>query len=144
MPAQDAVDVLLIEDDPGDALMVQESFEHTNQNSRFHVVTDGRQALRFLRRTDEFDGAPRPGLVLLDLNLPGLHGLEVLAAIKSDPDLMSIPVVVLSSSRHPDDIQRSYARHANAYIVKPLDFDGFSGVIQAIDTCFLGLIETPS
>jgi CheY-like chemotaxis protein len=141
--AQEPVDVLLVEDDPGDALMVSESFAQSNKNGRFHVVTDGAQGLRFLRQAGEFSTAPRPGLVLLDLNLPGLHGLEVLAEIKSDPDLMIIPVVVLSSSRHPDDVYRSYARHANAYIVKPVDFDGFSGVMQAIDTCFLGLIETP-
>jgi|SRR5271170_3153783 len=102
--ALDSVDVLLVDDDPGDALMVGESFAHNRPNGRFHVVTDRRQALRFLRRTGEFADAPRPGLILLDLNLPGLHDLEVLAEIKTDPALMVIPVVILSSSRHPDDI----------------------------------------
>lgn len=142
-PADGRVDVLLIEDDPGDALMARETFELANKNCRFHVVADGPAGLRFLRRAGEYADAPVPRLVLLDLNLPGLHGLEVLAAIKSDPDLTIIPVIVLSSSRHPDDIRRSYAAHANAYIVKPADFDGFADTIRKIDACFVGLIQTP-
>lgn len=141
--ANDVVDVLLVEDDPGDALMARETFALANENSRFHVVPDGERAMRFLRRTDEFADAPVPRLVLLDLNLPGLHGLEVLAQIKADAKLMIIPVIVLSSSRHPDDIRRSYAAHANAYIVKPLDFDGFADIIRKIDACFIGLIQPP-
>ena len=100
-------------------------------------------ALRFLRRAGEHAGAPRPGLIILDLNLPGLHGLEVLAEIKADPDLMVVPVVVLSSSRNPGDIRRSYELHANAYVVKPEDPDGFDDVIRRIDACFIGLIEPP-
>ena len=142
MSGRDPVDVLMVEDDPGDALMVRESFAQA-RNNRFHVVPDGHQALRFLRQAGEHAGAPRPGLIILDLNLPGLHGLEVLAQIKADPELMIIPVVVLSSSRHPDDIRRSYEMHANAYIVKPADFDGFDDMIKRIDACFLGLIEPP-
>lgn len=143
MSGHDPVDVLLVEDDPGDALMVRESFAQAGKNNRFHVVPDGHQALRFLRRAGEHAGAPRPGLILLDLNLPGLHGLEVLAQVKADPELMIIPVVVLSSSRHPDDIRRSYEMHANAYIIKPADFDGFDDMMKRIDACFLGLIEPP-
>ena len=141
MSERGAVDVLLVEDDPGDALMVREFFAQANRNNRFHVLTDGRQALRFLRQVGEHADAPRPGLIILDLNLPGLHGLEVLAEIKADSDLMMIPVGILSSSRHPDDIRRSYEMHANAYIVKPADFDGFDDMIKRIDACFLGLIE---
>jgi CheY-like chemotaxis protein len=143
MAVRGVVDVLLIEDDPGDALMLRESFALAGRNNRFHMVTDGRQALRFLRQAGEHAGAPRPGLVILDLNLPGLHGLEVLAEIKADPHLMTIPVVILSTSRYLDDIKRSYQLHANAYIVKPADFDGFADVIKAIDACFRGLIEPP-
>lgn len=96
--AEDPVDVLLVEDDPGDALMVREYFKDSGKNNRFHVIPDGHQALQFLRRAGRYTAAPRPGLVLLDLNLPGLHGLDVLAEIKADPDLMIIPVVILSSS----------------------------------------------
>ncbi len=142
--ANDLVDVLLVEDDPGDALMATETLELARKNGRFHVVADGQSALRFLRRTGEFADAPSPRLVLLDLNLPGLSGLEVLAEIKSDPELRIIPVIVLSSSRHPDDILRSYAAHANAYVIKPVDFDGFADTIQKIDACFLGLIQPPA
>src|ERR1700733_5202945 len=139
MSERGIVDVLLVEDDPGDALMVRESFAQASTNNRFHVVSDGAQALQFLRQVGEHARAPRPGLILLDLNLPGLHGLEVLAKIKADADLMIIPVVILSSSRNPDDIRRSYELHANAYIVKPVDFDGFDDTTRRIDACFVGL-----
>jgi CheY-like chemotaxis protein len=139
----DRVDVLLVEDDPGDALMARESFEQAGKNSRFHVVSDGQQAMDFLRNEDEYADAPHPSLILLDLNLPGIHGLELLAEIKADKQLMMIPVVVLTSSSNPDDVRRSYALHANAYIVKPRDFDGFAQVIRQIDACFLGLIQLP-
>ncbi|MGH3153981.1 MAG: response regulator [Streptosporangiaceae bacterium] len=141
--AHDPGDVLLVEDDAGDALMVREYFAQAGRASRFHVTPDGQQALRFLRQAGEYTDAPRPGLILLDLNLPGLHGLEVLARIKADPGLRIIPVVVLSSSRHPDDIQRSYEMNANAYIVKPADLDGFEDMIRQVDACFLHLIEPP-
>jgi CheY-like chemotaxis protein len=143
MSGSGPVDVLMVEDDPGDALMVRESFAQAGRHNRFHVVPDGHQALQFLRQAGEHAGAPRPGLILLDLNLPGLHGLDVLAQIKADPELRIIPVVILSSSRHPGDIRRSYEMHANAYIVKPTDFDGFDDMIKRIDACFLGLIQPP-
>jgi len=139
----DPVHVLMVEDDPGDALMVRESFAQAGKNSQFHVVPDGDKALRFLRRSGEYADAPRPGLVLLDLNLPRLHGLEVLAQIKADPDLQIIPVIVLSSSQDTADINRSYELHANAYIVKPRDFDGFTAMIKQVDECYLGLITPP-
>jgi len=137
------VHVLMIEDDPGDALMVRESFAQAGKNSRFHVVPDGDEALRFLRRAGEYSDAPRPGLVLLDLNLPRMGGLEVLAQIKADPDLRIIPVIVLSCSRDQADISRSYELHASAYIVKPRDFDGFTAMIKQVDECFLGPVTPP-
>ena len=139
----DPVHVLMVEDDPGDALMVRESFMQAGKNSRFHVVPDGDEALRFLRRAGDYGDAPRPGLVLLDLNLPRLGGLDVLAQVKADPDLRIIPVIVLSSSRDPADIKRSYELHANAYIVKPRDFDGFTAMIRQVDECYLGLVAPP-
>jgi len=135
-------DVLVVEDDPGDALLIQESFGPADSsNRRCHVASHSDQALRFVRRTGEFADAPRPKLILLDLNLGQTHGLDILAELKSDHDLLTIPVVVLSSSRHPIDIDRSYALHANGYIVKPVDLDDFVTAIKTIDACFLRLIE---
>jgi len=136
------VDILLIEDDPGDALLVQDSLTKSRDAScRCHVASDGEQALRFVRQIGEFAGAPRPRLIMLDLNLAGVHGLEVLATLKADEDLRTIPVVVLSSSRHPADIERSYALYANAYVVKPVDLDEFANVIKSIDTTFVQVAE---
>jgi CheY-like chemotaxis protein len=139
----DDVDVLLVEDDPADAFMIRESFAQARKHARFHTVPDGEQAWRFLRQTCEFADSPRPGLILLDLHLPGSHGLDILAKLKTDPELRSIPTVVLSASQDPKDIERAYDLHANAYITKPADFDGFSNVIHQIDACFLGLIQPP-
>jgi CheY-like chemotaxis protein len=143
--AGELADVLLVEDDAGDALLIQESFGPAEaSNRRCHVASRGDQALQFVRRTGEFADAPRPQLILLDLNLGQTHGLEVLAELKGDHDLLTIPVVVLSSSRHPTDIDRSYALHANGYIVKPVGLDDFVEAIKTIDACFLGLIEPSS
>jgi CheY-like chemotaxis protein len=108
-----------------------------------HAVSDGIQAMRFLRQAGGFTTAPRPGLILLDLRLPGRSGLDVLAEIKTDPGLLPIPVVVLTSSDAREDIQRSYALHANAYVAKPADFNGYAGVIHQIAACFVDLIELP-
>jgi CheY-like chemotaxis protein len=138
------IDVLLVEDDPGDVLMTREAFAHHRIRNELHVVSDGEQALQFLRRTDGFTDVPRPGLVLLDLNLPRRGGLEVLADMKSDRKLLSIPVVVLTTSQAEEDILRSYSLHANAYITKPADFDRFTDVIRQIDDFFLTLVKLPS
>lgn len=142
LTADEMADVLLVEDDPGDALLIQESFGPAEaSNRRCHVASHRDEALQFVRRTGEFTHAPRPKLILLDLKLGETHGLEVLAELKSDGDLLSIPVVVLSSSRHPTDIDRSYALHANGYIVKPVCLDDFADAIKTIDACFLRLVE---
>jgi CheY-like chemotaxis protein len=141
--ASEPAHVLVIDDDPGDALLTQESLGAAG-SSRCHIVARSEEALSFLRRAGTFADAPRPRLVLLDLNLGETHGLELLAKIKSDSELLSIPVVVLSSSRHPADIDRSYALHANAYVVKPVDLDAFTSVVKTIDACFLKLIEPVS
>ncbi len=117
-PRAQVIDVLLVEDDPGDVLMTREAFELSPVPSTLHVVSDGEQAMHFLRRTSAFTGAPRPGLILLDLNLPRLGGLEVLAEVKADRDLLTIPVVVLTTSQAETDILASYQLHANAYITK--------------------------
>ncbi|HEY2639990.1 MAG TPA: response regulator [Streptosporangiaceae bacterium] len=139
----EAVDVLLVEDDPGDVLMTREAFEHYRIRNELHVVGDGEQAMHFLRRAGDYADAPRPGLILLDLNLPRRNGHEVLAELKSDPDLLSIPVVVLTTSQAEEDILRSYSLHANAYISKPVDFERFIDVVRQIDDFFLTLVKLP-
>jgi CheY-like chemotaxis protein len=136
-------EVLLIEDDPGDVLLTREAFAQHHQDAQLHVVGDGEEATRFLRRTGGFADAPRPTLVLLDLNLPRRGGVEVLADLKADPDLRTIPVVVLTTSQAEQDILRSYQLHTNAYIVKPFDADQFSGAIGQIDDFFLTLATQP-
>jgi CheY-like chemotaxis protein len=137
------VNVLLVEDDPGDVLMTREAFEHHRIRNQLHVVNDGEQALQFLHRTGEYASAPRPGLILLDLNLPRRDGLEVLAELKEDPELRVIPVVILTTSQAEEDILRSYALHANAYVSKPVDFERFMDVIRQIDNFFVAVVELP-
>jgi CheY-like chemotaxis protein len=137
------VDVLLVEDDPGDVLMTREAFEHHRIRNNLHVVSDGEQAMLFLRKVGDYADVPTPGLILLDLNLPRRNGLEVLAELKADSGLLSIPVVILTTSQAQEDILRSYSLHANAYISKPVDFDKFTGVIRQIDDFFLSLVKLP-
>jgi CheY-like chemotaxis protein len=137
------VDVLLVEDDAGDVLMTREAFEHYKIRNTLHVVTDGEQAVQFVRREGEFADAPRPGLIMLDLNLPRRDGLEVLAEIKADPELRLIPVVILTTSQAEEDIVRSYALHANAYVTKPVDFERFIEVIRQIDNFFITVVKLP-
>jgi CheY-like chemotaxis protein len=137
------VDVLLVEDDPGDILMTREAFQHHKIQNKLHVVTDGEQALQFLHQTGEYTGAPRPGLILLDLNLPRRSGHEVLAELKEDPQLRVIPVVILTTSQAEEDILRSYSLHANAYVSKPVDFERFMDVIRQIDSFFVTVVKLP-
>ena len=137
------VDVLLVEDDPGDILMTREAFQHHKIQNKLHVVTDGEQALQFLRQTGEYTGAPRPDLILLDLNLPRRSGHEVLAELKEDPKLRIIPVVILTTSQAEEDILRSYSLHANAYVSKPVDFERFMDVIRQIDNFFVTVVKLP-
>ena len=136
-------DVLLVEDDPGDVLLTRDTFEDCHLGLNLHVVGDGEEAMRFLRRTGEFAAMPRPALVLLDLNLPRRGGLEVLADLKTDPDLRTIPVVILTTSQAEADIGRSYDLHANAYVIKPIDAAKFADAIKQIDEFFLNLMQRP-
>jgi CheY-like chemotaxis protein len=138
------VDVLLVEDDEGDVLMTREAFEHYKIRNTLHVVTDGEQALQFVHRTGDYEDAPRPGLIMLDLNLPRRDGLEVLAELKGDPDLRLIPVVILTTSQAEEDIIRSYSLHANAYVTKPVDFEQFIDAIRQIDSFFITVVKLPS
>ena len=138
-----AADVLLVEDDPGDVLLTRDSFEGCHLGLNVHVTSDGEEALSFLHRAGEFADVPRPALILLDLNLPRRGGLEVLADLKSDPDLRAIPVVVLTTSQAEADIVRSYELRANAYVIKPIDAAKFADAIRQIDEFFLTLTERP-
>ena len=138
------IDVLLVEDDPGDVLMTREAFTENKVANRLAVVSDGVSALEFLRKEGEYADAPTPDLVLLDLNLPRMDGREVLAAMKSDDELRRIPVVVLTTSEAEEDVLRSYSLHANAYVTKPVDFERFIDVVRQIDDFFVSVVRLPA
>ncbi|HQV47787.1 MAG: response regulator [Dokdonella sp.] len=142
-PFSQVVEILLVEDNEGDIRLTREALKEGRIRNRLNVVSDGEQALRFLRREQEFAGMPRPDLVLLDLNLPRLDGREVLAAIKKDPDLKQIPVVVLTSSRADEDLLKAYDSHANCYISKPVGFEDFMQVIRSIENFWLTIVVLP-
>jgi CheY-like chemotaxis protein len=137
------IEVLLVEDDPGDVLMTQEAFDEHKVRNRLTVVSDGAEALSYLRREGQYADAVRPDLILLDLNLPRRDGREVLAEVKEDSDLCRIPVVVLTTSAADEDILRSYQLHANAYVTKPVDFESFISVIRQIDQFFVSVVKLP-
>ncbi|WP_406089617.1 response regulator [Streptomyces sp. NBC_01013] len=142
LPAQ-PIEVLLVEDDPGDELMTREAFEDNKIRNTLHVVRDGQEALDFLYGRGEHADAPRPDLILLDLNLPRYDGRQVLEQIKQDPELSLIPVVVLTTSSAEEDILRSYKLHANAYVTKPVDLDQFIAAVRQIDEFFVSVVRLP-
>lgn len=144
MAERKEIDVLLVEDDPGDVLMTREAFEDNKVANRLAVVSDGESAMAYLRKEGPYADAPTPDLVLLDLNLPRMDGREVLAAMKGDDALQSIPVVVLTTSEAEEDVLRSYALHANAYVTKPVDFERFIDVVRQIDDFFVQVVRLPS
>lgn len=139
-PSIEPVDVLLVEDNPGDVRLLEELFSETTINTNLTVVTDGSEAVAFL--ADEREAVPN--LILLDLNLPGMDGFEVLDAIKDDPAVAHLPVLVLSSSCANEDVAASYDRHANAYLTKPVDPDEFASVIRAIEAFWFERTRLPS
>ncbi|HSL81883.1 MAG TPA: response regulator [Thermoanaerobaculia bacterium] len=138
------IDILLVEDSPGDVRLTKEALADGKVRNNLSVVADGMEALDFLRRRNGFAGAPRPDVILLDLNLPRKDGREVLEEVKADPDLRRIPVVVLTTSGAEEDVLRSYNLHANCYITKPLDLDKFFTVIKAIDDFWLTVVKLPA
>jgi two-component system response regulator len=138
------VDVLLIDDDPADALMVEEALSTWDVPTKLHVAIDGVEGVEFLRRRDRHRDAPRPAFVLLDLNMPRRNGFEVLDDIKSDPSLCAIPVVVFTTSASESDVLRSYTAHANAYVVKPADFAEFQRAVRDIDAFYTRLCRQPA
>jgi len=138
-----AIDVLLIEDDPGDELITREAFEHNKITNTLHVARDGEEGLDFLYKRGGFKDVPMPDLILLDLNLPKYDGRQLLETIKSDDDLCHIPVVVLTTSSAEEDILRSYRLHANAYVTKPVDLDQFMNAVRQIDEFFVQVVRLP-
>src|SRR5271154_4802944 len=134
------VEILLVEDSPTDVLLAKEALEYSKHANNLHVVPDGVEAMAFLRREGKYEDAPRPGLVLLDLNLPKMDGREVLAEIKNDEKLKRIPVIVLTTSKSEADVMKDYGLHANCYIVKPVDFEKFADVVQTIENFWFAVV----
>ena len=139
----ETVEILLVEDNPGDVRLTQEVLRDGKVRNNMHVVKDGVDAISFLHQTGDYAGAPRPDIILLDLNLPKKDGREVLAEIKANHDLKNIPVVVLTTSSAEQDIFRSYDLHANCYITKPVDLDQFIRVIRSIEDFWLTIVKLP-
>lgn len=136
-------DVLLVEDNPGDVRLTREAFDDGKIENTLHVVTDGVEALDFLHQRGEYADAPRPDVVLLDLNLPRKNGDEVLAEVKEDPDLRHIPVIVLTSSKSDEDVLTSYEHHANAYLTKPVDPFEFMQTVGKFEEMWFSLVRLP-
>ncbi len=137
------IEILLVEDNPGDVRLIQEGLRESNIVNRMHTVSDGHEALAFLRKQGRFAQAIRPDLILLDLNLPRKDGREVLSEIKADADLRRIPVVIVTSSRAEEDVLTSYDHYANCYITKPLHLEKFLEVIKAIQDFWVGIVSLP-
>lgn len=137
------MDVLLVDDDEGDAVLIGEALVGEGESLKLHVVKDGVEAMAFLRHEAPFAGAPRPALILLDLNMPRKNGYEVMAEVRADPELRTIPVVILSTSAQDRDVQDSYRLQANCFVTKPPSFEQFLHVMQSIRTFWLGVATLP-
>lgn len=138
------VEILLVEDSPGDVKLTEEALHDADVPNKLHVARDGEEAMRFLRREGEFADRPRPDLILLDLNMPRMDGREVLAAVKADAELRRIPIIILTTSQSEDDIAEAYNLSANCYVAKPVDLDEFLNVVRAIDDFWLTLVKLPN
>lgn len=138
------VEILLVEDNPGDVRLTKEALKEGKVYSNLHWAKDGVEALEFLRRQGKFADAPRPDIILLDLNLPKKDGREVLSEIKNDENLKRIPVVILTTSKAEEDVLRSYQLHANCYVTKPVDLEKFIGVVESIDKFWLTVVTLPN
>ncbi|BCZ84547.1 response regulator [Paraburkholderia terrae] len=139
----DLIHILLVEDSPTDVMMTREAFDFYKVLNPLHVAGDGVEAMEYLRREGKHSAAPRPGLIILDLNLPKKSGREVLEELKADPDLMRIPVVVLTTSKSEEDVARTYGLHANCYITKPVDFARFTDVVRSINDFWFRVVTLP-
>jgi two-component system, chemotaxis family, response regulator Rcp1 len=140
----EAIEILLVEDSPDDIVLTTEALRDGKVRNRVSVVEDGEEAMTFLRRQEQHSDAPRPDLILLDLNLPRKSGREVLAEIKADPDLRRIPVVIMTTSSDQKDILQAYNCHANCYVTKPVDLDQFIGVVKSIESFWLTVVKLPA
>jgi CheY-like chemotaxis protein len=143
-PVVHPIEILLVEDSPADTELAQEVLRDAKVANVVHAVDNGDDAIAFVRRTGRFAGSPRPDLILLDLNLPGRDGREVLEEIKEDPELRTIPVIVLTTSAEAIDVERAYKSYVNAYITKPLNLDAFASVARSIEDFWLTLVRLPS
>jgi len=137
------IDILLVEDNPGDARLAQEALKESKIKNQLHIVNDGMAATDFLFKRNDYKDAPRPDLIILDLNLPKKDGREVLAEIKADENLKRIPIVIFTTSKAEEDILKTYNLHANCYITKPLNFDKFMEVIKSIEDFWLTIVKLP-
>ncbi len=137
------IDILLVEDSPTDALLTQHALSKARLINRLHIVKDGVEAIAFLRRQEPYADAPRPQLILLDLNMPRMDGREVLAELKADDNLKIIPVIVLTTSAAEEDVIKSYKLHANAYITKPVGFDAFTEAVASIENFWFAVVTLP-
>ncbi|USZ73112.1 response regulator [Natronosalvus halobius] len=139
----DPIDILLVEDNPGDVRLTKEAFKEGRIDNTIHVARNGVDALSFLYQRDGYEDAPRPDLILLDLNLPRKNGEEVLEELKDDPTLRRIPTVVLTSSEAEEDVVRSYEKYANAYLTKPIDPDEFIEIVRSFESFWLSVVNLP-
>lgn len=137
------IDILVVEDNPGDARLIKEILHTNKSNYRLHIVEDGVEAMSFLKKEGMYSNFPRPDLVFLDLNLPKKDGREVLAEIKSDEDLKLIPVVIMTTSQAEEDILKAYSLHANCYVTKPLELDQFNATVKSIVEFWFALVKLP-
>ena len=137
------IEILLVEDSPSDALLTKRALAKARFINRLHIVEDGVKAIAFLRKQEPYADAPRPHLILLDLNMPRMDGREVLAEIKTDENLTIIPVIVLTSSKAEEDVLSSYRLHANSYITKPVDFEAFADAVASIENFWFGVVTLP-
>jgi two-component system, chemotaxis family, response regulator Rcp1 len=142
-PLSDCAEILLVEDSPVDVLLTREAFKHCKLRNNLHVVSDGVEAMDFIRCRGQYAKAPRPDIILLDLNLPKKDGREVLAELKEDPELRTIPVVVLTTSEAEQDILRSYKLHCNCYITKPVDMKQFIKIVQTLEDFWFSIVKLP-
>lgn len=144
MTTSHEINILMAEDNPGDARLTLEAFKEWRLGNKIHVVPDGEEAINFLYKKTGYDNVPQPDLILLDLNMPKKNGREVLEIIKADPNLRRIPTVILTTSQAEEDILKTYDLHANSYIVKPIDIEKFISVVKGLENYWFSIVKAPS